>query len=285
MINMKGHLQLVKAGLFKLYKTEAFVRVLCTGYDRRKENMSKILLFAGTTEGRLLYEYCVEKKLPVTACVATEYGKTLLEKGDWGSIREGRLNSQQMELLMKEEGTTVIIDATHPYACDVTDNIRQAAQAAGVPLLRVIRKTLSLKGIIEVKDMKETIRFLNDNEGNALITTGSKDLKEYTRVRDYQDRLYIRILPDPDALRNCFELGYQRKNIICMQGPFHKELNYAMLKQINGKYLVTKEGGSLGGYEEKAEGGRMAGAKVIVIQRPKEETGFSVEEIMDRLAQ
>ena len=260
-----------------------FVRVLGNGYGKGKENMSKILLFAGTTEGRLLYEYCVEKKLPVTACVATEYGKNLLEKGDWGSIHEGRLNSQQMELLIREEESTVIIDATHPYACDVTENIKQAAQAAGVPLLRVIRETLSVKGIIEVKDMEETIRFLNNHEGNALITTGSKDLKEYTRVKAYQDRLYIRILPDPDALRNCLELGYQRKNIICMQGPFHKELNYAMLKQINGKYLVTKEGGSLGGYEEKAEGGRMAGAKVIVIQRPQEETGFSLPENIKKL--
>lgn len=245
--------------------------------------MMKIMLFAGTTEGRLLYEFCVEKKIPVTACVATEYGKTLLDQGDWGTILEGRLNSQQMELLLREEGTSVIIDATHPYACDVTDNIKQAAHTLGIPVLRVIREKLPVKGILEVKDMKETIRFLNDNEGNALITTGSKDLKEYTHVRAYKDRLFIRILPDPEALKSCFELGYQRKNIICMQGPFSKELNYAMLKQINGSYLVTKEGGSLGGYEEKAEGGRMAGAKVIVIQRPLEESGYSVEQLKEKL--
>ena len=41
---------------------------------------SKILLFAGTTEGRELAEYLVERKVKVQACVATPYGESLLPK-------------------------------------------------------------------------------------------------------------------------------------------------------------------------------------------------------------
>lgn len=242
--------------------------------------MERVLLFAGTSEGRLLFDYCRENKIAVTACVATEYGRALLTEGPECKIREGRLNREQMEELIKEENISFIIDATHPYACDVTDNINEAGKALEIPVLRVIRKSLPIKEAIEVRDIKEAVRFLNEHEGNALIVTGSKEVAKYREVTGYKERLYVRILPDNAALSQCLALGFPAKHVICMQGPFSRELNYAMLKQINGRYLVTKEGGSYGGYEEKIEGSKMAGAEVIVIGRPRQEVGNTPEEIM-----
>lgn len=241
--------------------------------------MKSVLLFAGTSEGRLLFDYCKEKDISVTACVATEYGKALLKEEGNFRIREGRLNIEEMERLMEEENASLIIDATHPYACEVTDNINIAARNRKLPVLRVIREELSLEGVIQTANIKEAVKFLQEQEGNVLITTGSKELEEYREVTGYKERLFIRILPDPAALAGCLALGFPAKHIICMQGPFSRELNCAMLKQINGKYLVTKEGGSFGGYEEKIEGSKMAEAGVIVINRPRDEDGSSLEEI------
>ena len=65
-------------------------------------------------------------------------------------------------------------------------------------------------------------------------------------------------------------LGFVGKHLICMQGPFSKELNTAMLKQFDAAYLVTKDSGKVGGVEEKLPSAREAGAKVILIGRPKE---------------
>ena len=45
--------------------------------------MDKILLFAGTTEGRNLAEFLEKNQIPTEVCVATQYGETLLEEGKY----------------------------------------------------------------------------------------------------------------------------------------------------------------------------------------------------------
>ena len=74
-------------------------------------------------------------------------------------------------------------------------------------------------------------------------------------------------------------------HIIAMQGPFSRELNTAMLRQIQGAYLVTKESGKAGGFGEKLAAAREAGAKIVVIRRPEDKSceGYSMEELLCRL--
>jgi len=112
-----------------------------------------------------------------------------------------------------------------------------------------------------------------------LVTTGSKELKKYTALTDYKNRVYARVLSTAEVAAACKEIGFEGKNLICMQGPFSEELNYAMLKQLNAAYLVTKCSGAAGGFEEKCEAALRAGAKLIMIGRPeKEEQGISLKE-------
>ena len=70
-----------------------------------------------------------------------------------------------------------------------------------------------------------------------------------------------------------------------MQGPFTVELNQALLKQINAKYMVTKDSGSNGGLDEKLEAAKKANAIPIVIGRPTQETGYSLEQLIQTLVQ
>lgn len=53
-------------------------------------------------------------------------------------------------------------------------------------------------------------------------------------------------------------------------------MNEAMLKQFDCRYLVTKETGKAGGYEEKVEAAKRAGAKLVLVGRPPEQKGFSL---------
>ena len=55
-------------------------------------------------------------------------------------------------------------------------------------------------------------------------------------------------------------MGLLGTQIICMQGPFSAELNAAMLKQVDAKYLVTKDTGVTGGFPERIQGAKIAGA-------------------------
>ncbi len=245
--------------------------------------MDKILIFAGTTEGRLLWEYCYDRKIPVTAAVATEYGESVLSPNELSDVLVGRMDRQQMEELLHRSQYKQVIDATHPYAKEVTENIKAACKEFKIPYIRVLRESFQTPGVIYVENMKAAADYLDSHEGIALITTGSKELKAFTEMKDYTKRLTVRILPDYENLKQCMELGFTGRNLICMQGPFSEEFNLALLKEIKASYLVTKEAGSTGGFMEKVQAANKAGTEVIVIRRPKEDVGYTLQEVMEEL--
>ena len=102
--------------------------------------MNKILIFAGTTEGRELAEFCIAHQIAADVSTATEYGSSLLPDGI-GRLT-GRLTADEMRSLLREKHYAYVIDATHPYAEEATDNIRTACQSEQVPCFRLIRKML-----------------------------------------------------------------------------------------------------------------------------------------------
>ena len=250
--------------------------------------MSKILIFAGTTEGHSLAKILNQHEIPFHMCVATEYGEKVLEEELTDKVTVGRLDAEQMMQMMKDQEAWIVVDATHPYAVIVSENIREACQKAGVEYLRLLRaseeyRAEELQDCIFVDSVDEAVDFLAEHEGKALLTTGSKELVKYTRVEDYQERFFARVLATPEVVLSCQLLGFEGKNLIAMQGPFTEEMNVAMLKMCGAKYLVTKEAGKAGGFAEKVSAARKAGAQLVLIRRPSKEEGSSLEEVVRRL--
>lgn len=239
----------------------------------------KILLFGGTGEGRALAEWMLSRGLDATVCVATEYGETLLPDGM--KVHVGRLNAGEMETLMAD-GYTLVIDATHPYAVEVTKNIRAAADRADLPCLRLLRQSDGEDGCRKVPDVAAAADLLEKLPGNVLLTTGSKELDHFARP-GLRERCFLRVLPMADSLERCLALGFPPKNIICMQGPFTKEMNVATLHQFHIDTLVTKDTGGYGGFQAKAEAAKEAGCALLVVERPQTETGLTLEEIQRQL--
>ena len=239
----------------------------------------KILLFGGTGEGRELAEWMLSQGLDATVCVATEYGETLLPDG--AQVHVGRLDAGTMESLMAG-GYTLVIDATHPYAVEVTKNIRAAAQAAGLPCLRLLRQSDREDGCQKAADMAAAADLLEGLPGKVLLTTGSKELDAFARP-GLRERCCPRVLPMADSLERCLALGFPPKNIICMQGPFTKEMNLATVRQFHVRTLVTKDTGGYGGFRAKADAAREAGCDLVVVERPQTEEGLTLEEVQRRL--
>lgn len=102
--------------------------------------MYKVLLFGGTVEGRTVAEYLNENKIPAMVCVATEYGESLLPQGEYLELSHDRLDEKQMEEKMLQMEDGLVIDATHPYAQVVTENIEAACERTGTAYLRVVRQ-------------------------------------------------------------------------------------------------------------------------------------------------
>lgn len=246
--------------------------------------MYKLCVFAGTAEGRELVEFLAGQQVELFVCVATEYGGKLLPQGKGITISTHRMNEQEMEDLFAREGFDLVVDATHPYASVVTQYIKEACDAQGVEYLRLARggDCLPEDGVY-VSDVAQAVEYLNAREGNVLLTTGSKDLKAFSAIRDFENRVYARVLPMEDSLALCRQAGLKCAHILAVQGPFSQEMNQAMLNFVRAKYLVTKDSGAKGGFDEKIEAARALGVTSIIIGRPPQVEGIGLDEMMERL--
>ncbi len=236
----------------------------------------KILLFGGTTEGRLLAWRLTELGHEVTVSVATSVG----EEGLQGlNVRVGRLETGEIAALL--DNYEICVDAAHPYAQLLHENLRSASESAGVPLRRVSRPESEAVGCTIVRSAEEAAELLSHTEGEVLLTTGAKELGAF-RCLDVT-RLYARVLPTHESLAACEDVGLPHRNILAMWGPFSQELNEAILRQYGICWLVTKNSGRAGGFEEKLSAAKRCGVGVILIRRP-EDRGITAEELLSELA-
>lgn len=246
--------------------------------------MKQVFVFAGTTEGYEIADYLQQRQVTVQAYTATKYGGRSLREDAYLTIRSERLTAREMQEEIQTHSPQLVIDATHPYAAEVTKNIQSACANSDCPYLRLLRgKDDQQTGTVYVEDIAQAVSYLAHTDGNILLTTGSKELKAFTALPDYQNRLYARVLSLPSVISACAALGLEGKHLLGMQGPFSKELNVALLRQYRCKYLVTKDTGKQGGFLEKYEAALECGCTPVVIGRPTKETGFSMTEIKNLL--
>ncbi|MBR1457634.1 MAG: precorrin-6A reductase [Oscillospiraceae bacterium] len=236
----------------------------------------RIVIFSGTTEGRELSRLLAGRGAEIIVSVATEYGSE--EQGSVPGIRThiGPLTAEEKQELL--QGAALCVDATHPYATHVTASIRKACEQASCDYRRLLRVESSLdEGAVVVSSAAQAAAYLARTEGNVLLTTGAKELGNYAALPP--ERLYPRVLPSHESLRACEALGVPHRNILAMQGPFSQELNEALMRQYDIRWLVTKDGGAPGGFPEKAAAAAATGASLLVIHRPAE-TGESFEQVL-----
>ena len=240
-----------------------------------------LLIFGGTTEGRLLAQALSQRGLPATVSVATPLGAQELSGLPGITPLVGRRTAAEMAELLNHFDRCV--DATHPYAVEVSRNIRAACEQAAVPLRRLLRaESVHDAAAHWVDSLEEAARWLAERSGHVLLAIGAKGLSAFLGLE--RERLFPRVLPVVESILACQEAGIPTRNIIALHGPFSQELNRAMLEQYHIRYLVTKDGGKAGGFAEKAAAAREAGAELVVIGRPPE-TGDSLEEILSWLTQ
>lgn len=252
--------------------------------------MKPILIFGGTSEGRRLAELTTANEILTTISVATEYGEEVLVKHPLLTIFCERMDEKQMEAFLLKEDYSVVVDATHPYAVEVSENIEKACQNMGRNYIRMRRPknpkyehSSKESLIIPVPDATSAANYLNKQNGTILLTTGSKDLPVFMEHINEPERIFARVLPSEESIRICQEAGLERKQIIAMQGPFSVDLNCALIEQIHATCLVTKEGGTAGGFPEKIMAAKKMRIPVILLTRPKEEMGYSFEEVIRML--
>ena len=258
----------------------------------KQDSENRVLLFGGTTEGRELALWLRDAGIPALSHVATDYGEALLREEALPAAC-GRLDAAEMENLLRTGDFFAALDATHPFATEVSKNIRAAAAAAGVRYYRILRGEGSASEAEEAEErgarlrargcfhlfasQQEAADWLAKTEGAVFLATGSKELKAYAALP--RERLTVRILPGEEALRKAAEAGIRPDHIVAMQGRSSVSLNQALLQQYGAKFLVTKQSGKPGGYLEKLRAAEELGICFVAIRRPTERDGYALSEI------
>jgi len=243
-----------------------------------------ILILSGTADGRRIAVELNKRGFKVLVTTVTGYGKMLLQRESCGGleVQEGSLDAAALEKVITGKEISLVIDATHPFALQVSKTAVEVCGRLGIRYIRYEREKTGMQedphGIVFVNTFEEAARQAAAFPDNVFLTVGSKNLAVFCEVIP-PERIIARVLPQGDILEKCEELGLQPRNIVALQGPFTRELNRELFKQYRAGVVVTKDSGRTGGAEEKIEAARELGIPVIVISRPEMEYPVVVREI------
>ena len=230
-----------------------------------------IWIIGGTKDSRDFLEKIVKSTTGIIVTTATEYGGKLLENLPVKTLCK-KLTYSMMVDFAKENSIDKIVDLSHPYAMEVSQNAIDISKELQIEYFRFEREEISFlpQKYIEFDNIESLVEYLEGVEGNILVTLGSNNIPHFSELKNLKN-FYFRILPKWDMVKKCEDVGVLPKNIIAMQGPFSKNMNKAMIEQYDIKYLVTKQAGDTGGEREKIEAADEMGIDVVFLTRPKVE--------------
>ncbi len=232
-----------------------------------------VWVLGGTTEGREVVAALSASGFRVLATAVTGYGCDLLGQAGAAELRAGAMDQQGMEEFIGREGVCAVIDATHPYAEEVSRNARNACQRSGIQYLCFERGSSPLGQnplVRRAKGYEEAARLAADLGEVIFLTTGSKTLRTFVEAaRAKGRRVVARVLPQPGVVDHCIGLGLTPRDIVAMQGPFSRELNRALFQEYGASVVVTKDSGEAGGVSAKVGAALDLNLPVVVIDRPE----------------
>lgn len=154
-----------------------------------------------------------------------------------------------------------LIDATHPFAAQMSANAVRAAALTGVPLLRFARTPWQRQpgdAWVEVHDFAAAARALGEAPRRVLLTVGKLELAAFAAAPQHD---YLVRTVDAIALR------LPRARLITARGPFALADERALLVRERIERVVSKNAGTDATYP-KIEAARALGIPVILVQPP-----------------
>ncbi len=231
-----------------------------------------ILLLGGTAETRNTALALINSGFKVLVSVATDYGRRVLTVGDEIEIMAKPSNLSDLLELIRSRDIKAVVDCTHPFAVQASRNAIKACDLAGIGYVRLERDVLDLSSyreIVKVPDFEAAAHLVCTLQGTVMLTIGVKHIPLFIeKRRGTSPRLVARILPHPDSVARCLDMGLDPDDIVAIKGPFSVDFNRALFAEYGVTAVVTKESGSVGGTQAKLEAAKQLGIKSILIQRP-----------------
>ncbi|WP_327192038.1 precorrin-6A reductase [Tepidimicrobium xylanilyticum] len=238
-------------------------------------------MIGGTSESRKLIDRIKDLENFVIT-VATVSGKEFIQGSN---LHIGRMGYKDMVKFIAKNNISLIVDLTHPYAEEVTENAKKVAAEKDIRYIRYIRRKVGPKTkAIYLKNYEEAYDYISKLQGTIFFTTGSKNIGDFENIRG-ENRFIYRVLPALESIEICRKYDIKLRDIVAVLGPFTKDFNKAMFKEYQVDYVVMKDSGDEGGTLEKIKACEELGIIPIVVGREMEE-GYdnldAIEEIIRR---
>ena len=228
-------------------------------------------VFSGTSDGNALARELAQKGYPVVVSTATEYGGEVAVKDCPGiAVWAGRQGVAARKQALTRSQARVLVDATHPYASLMSEQLIGLSHTLGIPYLRYERPSAYEENTSELCASMEQAAARAIALGKRIfLATGSKDLAAFLKAPGAAEReWFVRVTPEPEFMQRAIDLGVPRSHICAMQGPFSQDFNTALWRDWQIDCVVTKDSGDAGGYDAKVAAAQALGIPVLVIQRP-----------------
>ncbi len=230
-----------------------------------------IALFLGTREGREILGQLNGFTDNIYVSAATEYGGEYLKDYKYKHLNIEPLTQEDMLKVIDRYNISIIIDATHPYAKVVTENIIAASKEKDVLYLRyerpsVIENYLPHPDIITVDRYEDLQEKLLDVPGTIVNTTGSNNVEKLINM-SLPNRIIHKVLPTKEVLARLYHLKVPIKNIVAICGGGSKEFNRTLFEEYDARAIILKDSGKQGKTQEKIEAALELGIKVFIINR------------------
>ena len=243
--------------------------------------MTRILLLGGTTEAVLLARAIAEAGLPGIYSYAGRTDAPLdqpipMRVGGFGGV-EG------LCAYLKAEEISHVIDATHPFAAQMSGNAVAACAATGTPLIALERAAwVAGEGDrwSQVADIPAAVAALAGPPRRVFLAIGRQHLDPF--AVQPQHHYLLRLVDAPTG-----PLPLPQAEVIVARGPFDVAGDTALLRQHRTEVIVAKNAGGKGAVA-KIAAARALALPILMIDRPilpKRQVVSTVKATMDWLHQ
>ncbi|NKJ43722.1 cobalt-precorrin-6A reductase [Novosphingobium sp. SG720] len=223
--------------------------------------MPEILILGGTTEASALAQLLAARGLAATLSYA---GRTQAPRAQPVPVRIGGFGGVEgLAAYLREHGVTHLVDATHPFAAQMSAHAVAAAQAAGVPLIALTRpawQTQPGDAWTRVADVAGAVDALAGPARRVLLALGRMHVAAF--AAQGQHHYVLRFVDTPDA-----PPPLPDHTLVVDRGPFTVEGDMALLQRHAIGLVVCKNAGG-SGVQAKLIAARALGLPMIMIDRP-----------------
>ncbi|HEY9295431.1 MAG TPA: cobalt-precorrin-6A reductase, partial [Phormidium sp.] len=226
-----------------------------------RETQDSIWLIGGTGESAKLAMALLQVQLPLVISVTTENARSLYPNSPLLQVWVGRFNLSQIEQFLQEQNIIAVLDASHPYAVEISQNAIAACQKQEIPYLRFERPRWEQRGR-GAEGQRGKLIYLDSFERlvpgdylvgqRVLLTVGYKVLPLF---RDWHERasLFARVLPATTSIEAALAAGFTQDKLFAMRPPIPINLERELWQHWQISMVVTKASGAPGGEDIKRQ--------------------------------